>query len=400
MNNPTHPPSPPPAPFLPSPASSQGFWRILWTRAGSKPGAKGAMAWIGLISLLAILAPYLASSFPYLVKTTDGHWSSPLLMNLSPLDVWLPSAAIWLVVVLVRSIRRRWLGIGWLLLAAICWSLVRPPINPIYDRYREMQRQGEAAFILRAPIPYSPSDRMGDLFDAENFHPQPPSARHWQGTEINGADIASRLIHACRIAMSVGFVSTGIAVVVGILIGGLMGYFSGWGDLIGMRLVEVFSAIPRMFLLLALIALWPDESTRLYLMMAIIGLTGWSGYALFLRAEFLKLRKQEFVQAAIASGLPLRSILFRHMLPNGITPVLVSASFGIAGGIAVENMLSFLGVGLVEQPSWGGLLAQAVLGTSFHWWLAIFPGGMLVLTTFSYILIGQSLRDALDAKQV
>lgn len=359
-----------------------------------------ALVWIGLIGLAAITAPFVASSFPYLLKTSDGRWSSPLLKHLSPLDVWLPLAFGMLLLVCVKNISWRWLLAGWLLAGAICWGLIHPPMNPIYDRYRQMQRQGEVAFVLHAPIPYSPSDRMGDLFDAENLHPQRPSIRHWQGTEVNGADILSRMLHACRIAMSVGFVSTGIAVVVGTIVGGLMGYFSGWADLVGMRLVEIFSAIPRFFLLLALIALWPDEATRLYLIMIIIGLTGWSGYALFLRAEFLKLRQQEFVQAAMAAGLPLRSILFRHMLPNGITPVLVSASFGIAGGISVENLLSFLGVGLIEQPSWGGLLAQATHGSSFHWWLAISPGGVLAMTIFAYIQLGQALRDAFDSKQV
>jgi peptide/nickel transport system permease protein len=131
----------------------------------------------------------------------------------------------------------------------------------------------------------------------------------------------------------------------------------------------------------------------------IIGLTSWSGYARFVRAEFLRLRNQDFVHAAVASGLPLWSVLFRHMLPNGLAPVLVSASFGVASAILSESVLSFLGLGLVDEPSWGDLLSQATgQGGAFTWWLAIFPGAAIFLTVFSYNLIGEALRDALDPK--
>jgi peptide/nickel transport system permease protein len=126
----------------------------------------------------------------------------------------------------------------------------------------------------------------------------------------------------------------------------------------------------------------------------------WTADARFIRAEFLKLRKLDFVQAGIAAGLPLRSILFRHMLPNGIAPVLVEASFGIAGAILLESTLSFLGLGLApEDPSWGQLLNQARAGgTGFNWWIATYPGLAIFLTVFAYILIGEALRDALDPR--
>jgi peptide/nickel transport system permease protein len=131
--------------------------------------------------------------------------------------------------------------------------------------------------------------------------------------------------------------------------------------------------------------------------MAIIGFTSWTGHARYIRAEFFRLRKQDFVQAAIACGLPLRSVLFKHMLPNGVAPVLVSASFGIASAILSETFLSFLGIGLIEEPSWGGLLKQALGDTGkFAWWIATFPGLAIFLTVFSYNLIGEALRDAID----
>ena len=202
------------------------------------------------------------------------------------------------------------------------------------------------------------------------------------------------MLHACRIALSIGLIATGIAVAIGIVVGGLMGYFSGLVDLLGMRLVEVFSAIPVIFLLIMIVAFY---GRSLYLMMVILGLTGWVGYAIYIRAEFLKLRGMDYVQAARALGLPLRSILFRHMLPNGITPVLVLASFGIASMILTESTLSFLGLGLVEEPSWGQMLNQA-RSAGNQWGLVVFPGAAIFLTVFAYNLVGEALRDALDPR--
>ncbi len=204
------------------------------------------------------------------------------------------------------------------------------------------------------------------------------------------------MIHACRIALSIGLISTGISVTIAIIIGGTMGYFVGRVDILGMRLIEIFEAIPTLFLLICCVAF---IGRSLYIMMAIIGFTTWTGDARFIRAEFLRLRKQDFVQSAIASGLPLRSILFRHLLPNGISPILVTFPFGVASAILFESTLSFLGLGLVEDPSWGQMLNQALgVGGSFVWWIAFFPGLAIFLTVFAYNLLGESLRDALDPK--
>ncbi|HIQ16010.1 MAG TPA: ABC transporter permease, partial [Leucothrix sp.] len=253
------------------------------------------------------------------------------------------------------------------------------------------------------PIPYSPTDYLRDYGDtsleAPLFSTQLATEgadvqrTHFMGTDENGADVASRMIHASRIAMAIGFISTGIAMLIGIIIGGQMGYFSGKVDMLGMRLVEIFEAIPVLFLLLAFVAFF---GRNIYIMMVIIGVTGWSGYARYIRAEFLKLRNQDYVQAAVASGLSLRSILFKHMLPNGIAPLLVAASFGVASAILAEATLSFLGLGPVDAPSWGQMLNQAVKSSTFNWWMAVFPGGAIFLTVFAYNLMGEALRDAID----
>lgn len=216
------------------------------------------------------------------------------------------------------------------------------------------------------------------------------------GTDNQGRDMLSQLLHACRLSISIGLVSTGISLLIGITVGALMGYFGGWVDLVLYRFVEIFMAIPVLFLLIVAAGVLPKN---IYVMMIIIGCFSWTGAARFIRAEFLKLRNMDFVQSARATGLPLRSILFKHMLPNGVTPVLVESSFAIAAAILAEATLSYLGLGPDDQASWGKLLASAT-GQSgeFFWWLAIFPGAAIFLTVLSYNLIGEAMRDAIDPK--
>lgn len=223
-----------------------------------------------------------------------------------------------------------------------------------------------------------------------------PAPVHAMGTDTLGQDVLSQMLHASRLSISIGFVSTGIAVLIGVTIGALMGYFGGWVDLLLYRVVEIFMAIPVLFVLIVAAGVLPRN---IYVMMAIIGCFSWTGAARFIRAEFMKLRNTDYVQAARAAGLPLRSILFKHMLPNGVTPVLVEASFAIAAAIIVEAILSFLGLGPADQASWGKLLANAIGDAGgYMWWLAIFPGAAIFLTALSYNLIGEALRDAIDPK--
>ena len=225
-----------------------------------------------------------------------------------------------------------------------------------------------------------------------------PFAQHrfLLGTDPNGADVLAQLLWACRLSISVGFVSTGIAVVIGVTMGSIMGYFGGKIDLILFRVVEIFMAVPVLFLLIVAAGVLPRNT---YVMMAIIGCLSWTGAARFTRAEFMKLRNQDFVQGARALGLPMRSVLFRHMLPNGVTPVLVDASFAIAGAIIAEATLSYLGLGPDNQASWGKLLSSATGTTgTFVWWLATFPGAAIFLSVLSYNLLGGALRDAIDPK--
>lgn len=216
------------------------------------------------------------------------------------------------------------------------------------------------------------------------------------GTDPIGRDVMSQMLHACRLSISIGLVSTGLSVLIGIMVGSLMGYFGGWVDMVLSRIVEIFMAIPVLFLLIVAASVLPRNT---YVMMAIIGCVTWTGSARFIRAEFLKLRNQDFVQSCRAVGLPLHSTLFRHMLPNGVTPVLVQASFGVAAAIIAEATLSYLGLGPYGQSSWGKLLALTTGETGvFLWWMAVFPGAAIFLTVLAYNVLGENFRDAIDPK--
>jgi len=274
------------------------------------------------------------------------------------------------------------------------------------ERYVELENEGKARAIW-PPVAFSPQFSRSDLYV------KPPLTRiedalpefrgtefgnrmMWLGSDALGKDVLAQMLWACRLAISIGLVSTGIAVIIGVTVGALMGYFGGFVDLLLFRVVEIFMAIPVLFLLIVAAGVLPRNT---YVMMAIIGCVSWTGAARFTRAEFLKLRNQDFVQASRAIGLPLRNILFRQMLPNGVTPVLVDSSFAIAAAILAEATLSYLGLGPDGQASWGKLLSSATGTTgTFVWWLAIYPGFAIFLTVLSYNLLGESLRDAIDPK--
>jgi len=362
-----------------------------------KRGAQVGACWLAVLLLTAVFAPFLANSRP-LLMSIEGVVTSPVARHLHAIDITL--VIVFLAAILLFVWRRFGAARNLLILAVlaaviyvISHQFFKPPKLSIYEEYRE-SISASADWVVHAPVPYSPKDYLRDFGDTGLQAPAVNGDRvHLFGTEENGADLLSRMIHASRLALGIGFVATGIAMVLGVLFGGLMGYFSGIVDMLGMRLVEIFEAVPTLFLLLTFVAFF-DRS--LYIMMVIIGLTSWPGYARYVRAEFLRLRQQDFVQAAVASGLPLGSILFRHILPNAIAPVLVAASFGVASAILAEATLSFLGLGLVDDPSWGQMLNQSVQSSTFNWWMALFPGGAIFLTVFSYNLIGEALRDALD----
>jgi len=224
----------------------------------------------------------------------------------------------------------------------------------------------------------------------------PPSWQHWFGTDELGRDVLSRVLYGSRVSLKVGFVAVGIAVSIGTIVGLVSGYYSGLVDATLMRLVDIMLCFPAFFLILAIITFL--EPSIWYIMM-VIGLTGWMGVARLVRAETLSIREMDYILAARCIGCSNSRIIFRHILPNAISPVLVSATLGIAGAILTESALSFLGIGVQPPtPSWGNILTSGKDYIEFAWWLSLFPGLAILVTVLAYNLLGEGIRDALDPR--
>ena len=204
------------------------------------------------------------------------------------------------------------------------------------------------------------------------------------------------MIWGGQISLAVGIVAVSIYVFIGIIVGSVAGYFRGKVDMIISRLIEVVICFPHFFLIIAIVAfLGPG----IFKIMIIIGLTGWTGVARLIRGEFLRLGNQEFVMAGRSLGYSSKRIIFKHVLPNAIAPVLVSATFGIAGAILTESALSFLGLGItIPIPSWGGILSTGRESMNIAPWIIFSPGIAIFITITCYNLVGEALRDASDPR--
>ncbi len=251
-----------------------------------------------------------------------------------------------------------------------------------------------AVFLLAmlAPIiaPYDPDDINVKAILLR------PSQQHWMGTDGLGRDVLSRMLYGGRISLLVGLVAVGISTIIGIILGAIAGYYRGWVDTFIMRLVDVMLSIPSFFLILAVIAFLTPS---IYNVMIVIGLTSWMGVTRLVRAEFLSLSGREFVQAARALGAKDARLIFTHLLPNSLTPIIVSSVLGVAGAVLLESGLSFLGLGVqAPQASWGNILTDGKNYIQFAWWLSLFPGLAILITVLGYNLLGEGLRDALDPR--
>jgi peptide/nickel transport system permease protein len=324
----------------------------VWARFRAQPGALWSLRLIALLALLAIGADFVANEKPIALRV-DGTWYAPVLIDYG-------------VALGVRRWPEPLLGADW----------------------RALGERAEGAWL--APIPWSPTrvDITGAVF-------APPSREHWLGTDALGRDVAAGMVHGTRISLTIGLVVVGIQALIGIALGALAGYYAGWVDLVISRFIEMMLGIPVFFLLLTVAAIFPPS---IYLVMVILGLTGWMGIARFMRSEFLKVRAQQFVEAARGLGGSDARVMFRHILPNALAPVLVSMSFGVAGAILAESSLSFLGIGVpAHLVTWGSILSVARQNT-FAWWLAVFPGAAIFATVTAYNLVGDGLQNALDPR--
>lgn len=322
---------------------ANSFASIVWSQFKRKRLARAGLIFVLFLFVIAIFAPFLANNKPIILKM-NGKWSMPALH--------LPAG-----------------------MAAI--------------DFKKMKRDG-GVFMIMPPIPFSETE-----YDLDDFL-QAPSKKHLLGTDDQGRDVLARMVYGSRISLSIGFVAVSIYVSLGILIGAIAGFYGGKIDLIIMRFIEIMMCFPSFFLILAILAF---VGPGIYSIMVVIGLTGWTDIARLIRGEFLKLRTQDFVIASEALGARDRRIIFRHLLPNAIAPVLVIATFGVASAILIESSLSFLGFGVPPyQASWGEMLSQSRDYMDIAWWLTMAPGFAIFLTITAYNLIGEGLRDAIDPR--
>ena len=243
-----------------------------------------------------------------------------------------------------------------------------------------------------------------------------PSGAHLLGTDQLGRDVLSRLIYGTRISLLIGFIAVGISVVIGMTVGAIAGFYGGWVDAALMRFVDTLLSIPSIFLLLAMIAMdpaaallqwgdWPvvggcfaalfrAVDPHIVMLMAVIGLMSWMGVARLVRAEILTLKEREFVLAARVCGASPRRLIMKHLLPNAMGPVLVSATLGVGGAILTESVLSYLGLGVQPPtPSWGNILNEGRVALGVAWWLTVSPGVCILVTVLAFNLLGEGIRE-------
>jgi peptide/nickel transport system permease protein len=353
--------------------------------------ARNGLRVIVALFVIAALAPFLANSHA-IVRVADGRLSFPIFPSLEPIEwrflLYVPLAAI------VYFLRARFLkrpGLRFLLLIGVIAliEIVLAVTHPVNDPTNDRDRP--ASFKLMPLIPYSPIESTPDQF-------APPSWKHLCGTDSTGRDIAARMLHGARTSLSIGFIAQSIALLVGVTLGGLAGFYRGWLDIAVCRFIEIMDCFPPLLLILVAISLFESQNNMFYIM-AVIGLTSWTGLARLVRGEFLRLGSQPFPQAARALGASDFRVIVRHLLPNALGPILVSATFGVASAILIESSLSFLGFGMqAPTPSWGDILSDARRYIDFAWWLAFFPGLAILITIMAYNFVGEGLRDAVDPR--
>lgn len=321
--------------------SSGSLWGMTWRRYRRSTLATLAVCWIVLMAVTALLAPLLANGKPLLERTTEG--------------------------------------------------LRAPAFSDLWNGGSELaRRHADTTILLRAPVPYSPNaiDLKARL--------SAPDRDHWLGTDDLGRDVLARMIHGARVSLSVGLFATAIALLVGSLLGALAGYYGGLTDWMVSRVIEVVVCFPFFFLALGIVALFkPSLST----IMIALGLTSWTSEARFIRGEFLRIRDSDYAQAARATGAGDLRIIFRHLLPNALAPVIVSASFGVAMAILAESALSYLGLGVpLPTASWGGMLSSAHEHIEYAWWLVLFPGLGIFSAVAAFNVAGERFQESLDTR--
>ncbi|GMU21200.1 MAG: hypothetical protein AMXMBFR13_12930 [Phycisphaerae bacterium] len=339
------------------PRSRQSFWRTVWRRMRRNRRGLVGLTFVTLMILVAFFSPLLASNQP-IVCRYQGELYFPAVVEL---------------------FQSRGTGPHWIAKS--------PPFNlPQFDAKRELDPN---EFAIWPMIPYHENEQTLDFF-------APPSSEHWMGTDEIGRDVAARMIHGTTVSVKVGFISMGIASILGIIVGGMAGYWGRWVDMAVSRVIEVVICFPVFFLILS-IMVWLEPSITN--VMIVIGLTRWTSIARYTRGEFIRIKGLDYATAARALGVGHGRIMFRHILPNALAPVLVTITFGVASAILLEAGLSWLGFGVQPPaPSWGNILRTAYESLRVAPYLVYPPCIAIFLAVLAYNLVGDALRDAIDPR--
>ncbi len=338
---------------------ARSYWHITWRRfRGHRLGMVGLCV-VAVLFLVAFLSPILANEQPILCRF-DGGFYYPAVVDL------------------VHQVPG----------TSLIIQKQRPYRLATFDFKREFDPE-RGDWALWTPVRYGPREIAAEPLAG-------PSSRHWLGTDQSGRDVLSRMVHGTVVSMKVGFLSMGIAVILGLVFGCIAGYAGGIADLVISRFIEVVQCFPAFFLILAVLAWFPPSIENV---MIVIGLTRWVGIARFARGEILRIRETDYALAARSLGVRPAQLVLRHLLPNALAPVLVSVTFGIAVSILIEAGLSWLGFG-VQPPdaSWGTILRSGYenLFTAGH---MIPPACVAIfLAVLSFNLVGDTLRDVIDPR--
>ena len=364
------------------------------------------LVFVVLLILAAVSAPLFVNGKPLLIVHADGGLSSPALRDFFAPDaqeVFVEKMFNWLFLAIPAALIlfvcfRKWKKVfgpvlaAVLILLALPFCLSRSQMSQV--DWRKTAQEDTASKYYFAAVPYGPFETSPDIYAM-------PSRKHPFGTDNVGRDVFARMMYGARVSLAVGFLATAIELVFGTMIGLFSGYRGGRIDLIVQRLVEIVICFPTFLLLLILMAIMLDYGTRqsILLVIFVLGMTGWPGLSRLVRGEVLKARQMAYIQSCESLGVPLRSILFRHLLPNVSGPIFVSFAFSIAGAILAENSLSFLGFG-VQAPSasWGELLKQAFADPLSYWNLMLWPGLAIFLCVTAFNFIADGIRRSIDLK--
>ena len=383
--------------------ASRTYGAIVWGQLRKRPSAMVSLGVIVLLALVAILAPFIAGEVP-IRWVENGRVSWPIFRYLSNGEyaAMLGFALALLMPLTVRLLRRRAHRAGtggwrWVFLAHLAiWLVVSTSLvawrdpERRYGFYLERAAQAESAWFPLVAYPQNPGYRELE------FKEQPPSWEHPLGTGRLGDDVLLRILYGARTAMTIGFVAVGIGTAIGVVLGAMSGYFGGRTDLVLMRITEIFICVPGLILIIiALTVISAAWLPPLWTVVIVIGLTGWMWAYRLMRAELLRIRSEDYMTAARALGIPTWRLLLRHAVPNGMAPILVGATFGVAGAVFLEASLAFLG--LVQTPSWGEMLNDGRQHLEY-WWVWASAGGAIFLTVFVYNLLGEAIRDAIDPR--